>query len=227
MQEETIHNPEPVQDQPTGTRPASKHPFFVFTINTVLGLVLLAGLIVLYVLFFTQKKPQMEIPMALQASKGKTLSVVYLNLDSLNLKYEFIKNLRKDLEGTVNKLQSELKKEEENLQKDGTDFQQKVQSNAISEDKAKQIYEILMQRQQALVEKKDRYSQMMTTQQINMNQTLTDTLTNFLKRYNKTFRFDYIMGFKSEGEILVANDTLDITHSVLNAINKEYQERKK
>ena len=33
---------------------------------------------------------------------------------------------------------------------------------------------------------------MMTTQQINMNQTLTDTLTNFLKRYNKTFRFDYI-----------------------------------
>jgi outer membrane protein len=150
-----------------------------------------------------------------------------MNLDTLNLKYEFIKNLRKDLEGTVNKLQSELKKEEESLQKDGADFQQKVQSNAISEDKAKQIYEILMQRQQALVEKKDRYTQMMANQQITMNQTLTDTLTSFLKRYNKTWRFDYIMGFKSEGEILIANDTLDITRNVLDAINKEYKERKR
>ena len=192
-----------------------------------LGLVVLAGLIILYVLFFTQKKPQVEIPMALRSTGGKSLSVVYMNLDTLNLKYEFIKNLRKDLEGTVNKLQSELKKEEESLQKDGADFQQKVQSNAISEDKAKQIYEILMQRQQALVEKKDRYTQMMANQQITMNQTLTDTLTSFLKRYNKTWRFDYIMGFKSEGEILIANDTLDITRNVLDAINKEYKERKR
>jgi len=227
MQEEMINTPEPIQEQLTGMPATSKHPFFVFTINTVLGLVVLAGMIILYVLFFTQKKPQIEIPMAMKTSNGRSLSVVYMNLDTLNLKYEFIKNLRKDLEGTVNKLQSELKKEEENLQKDGADFQQKVQSNAISEDKAKQIYEILMQRQQALVEKKDRYTQMMASQQIAMNQTLTDTLTSFLKRYNKTWRFDYIMGFKSEGEILIANDTLDITRNVLDAINKEYKERKR
>jgi outer membrane protein len=84
-----------------------------------------------------------------------------------------------------------------------------------------------MQRQQALVEKKDRYTQMMANQQITMNQTLTDTLTSFLKRYNNTWRFDYIMGFKSEGEILIANDTLDITRNVLDAINKEYKERKR
>jgi outer membrane protein len=227
MQEETMNTPENIQEQVPAAHGASKHPFFVFTINTVLGLVVLAGMIILYVLFFTQKKPQIEIPLALKASGGKSLSVVYLNLDSLNLKYEFIKNLRKDLEGTANKLQSELKKEEESLQKDGADFQQKVQANAISEDKAKQIYEILMQRQQSLVEKKDRYTQMMTSQQITMNQKLTDTLTSFLKRYNKTWRFDYIMGFKSEGEILIANDTLDITRNVLDAINREYHERKK
>jgi outer membrane protein len=227
MQEEMRNQPENAQEQTTGSHTPPKHPFFVFTINTVLGLVVLAGMIILYVLFFTQKKPQVEIPMALRSTGGKSLSVVYMNLDTLNLKYEFIKNLRKDLEGTVNKLQSELKKEEESLQKDGADFQQKVQSNAISEDKAKQIYEILMQRQQALVEKKDRYTQMMANQQITMNQTLTDTLTSFLKRYNKTWRFDYIMGFKSEGEILIANDTLDITRNVLDAINKEYKERKR
>ncbi|MEI8005251.1 MAG: OmpH family outer membrane protein [Bacteroidota bacterium] len=235
MQEENSNKPEEIQENSAiehaetiqETPAVAKHPFFVFTINTVLGLVLLAGLVVLYIMVLTKKEQTVQLPMALQSSKGKALSVVYLNLDSLNTRYELIRNLRKDLEVTVNKLQSELKKEEESLQKDGADFQQKVQANVISEDKAKQIYEILMKRQQALVEKKERYTQMMTQQQIAMNQKLTDTLTNFLKRFNRTYKFDYIMGYKSEGEILIANDTLDITSTIVDAINKEYQERKK
>ncbi|MCX6281070.1 MAG: OmpH family outer membrane protein [Bacteroidetes bacterium] len=235
MQEEIVNKPEEIQENSTIEKPgtteisqqAAKHPFFVFTINTVLGLLLMVGLVILYVIVLTKKESQVQLPAALQNSKGKALSVVYLNLDSLNLKYELIRNLRKDLESTVNRLQSELKKDEESLQKDGADFQQKVQANAISEDKAKQIYEILMKRQQALLEKKDRYTQMMTQQQIAMNQKLTDTLTCFLKRFNRSYRFDYIMGYKSEGEILVANDTLDITRTILDAINKEYLERKK
>ena len=67
----------------------------------------------------------------------------------------------------------------------------------------------------------------MAQQQLAMNQKLTDSLTNFQKRFNKTYKFDYIMGFKNDGEILIANDTLDITRTILDAINKEYQERKK
>jgi hypothetical protein len=35
------------------------------------------------------------------------------------------------------------------------------------------------------------------------------------------------MGYKTGGEILVGNDTLDITISVLEELNKEYQQRKK
>ncbi|MCX6286876.1 MAG: OmpH family outer membrane protein [Bacteroidetes bacterium] len=234
MQEEIVNKPEEIQENsaielpktPEGPE-APKHPFFVFTINTVLGLVLLVGLVILYILVLTKKESQVQLPAALQNSKGKALSVVYLNLDSLNLKYELIRNLRKDLESTVNRLQGELKKDEQNLQKDGADFQQKVQANAISEDKAKQIYEILMKRQQDLLEKKDRYTQIMTQQQLAMNQKLTDTLSSFLKRFNRTYRFDYIMGYKSEGEILIANDSLDITPTILDAINKEFLERKK
>ena len=234
MQEEILNKPEEIQENPGIDSPKAadehshpKHPFFVFTVNTLLGLIVLAGLIVLYIVVLSKKESPAQLPVSVQNSKGKAISVVYLNLDTLNIKYELIRNLRKDLEVTVNKLQSELKKDEESLQKDGADFQQKVQEKAISEDKAKQIYEILMQRQQKLMEKKDQYSQMMTQQQIAMNTRLTDSLQNFLKRFNKTYRFDYIIGFKSDGEVLIANDSLDITPTVIGAINKEYQERKK
>lgn len=234
MQEEITNQPEGIQEHSAIEQPvtpekaeAPKHPFFVFTINTVLGLVLLVGLVVLYILVLGKKEQQVQLPPALQGASGKTLSVVYLNLDSLNNQYELVKSMRKDLEATVNRLQGELKKDEENLQKDGADFQQKVQSNAISQDKAKQIYEILMQRQQGLLEKKDRYTQMMAQQQLAMNQKLSDTLSNFLKRFNRTYRFDFIMGYKSEGEILIANDSLDVSRTIIDAINKEYLERKK
>ncbi len=235
MQEEIVNQPEEIQENsasglpevPENKTAAVKHPFFVFTINTVLGLVLLVGLVILYILVLSKKESQIQLPMALQNSKGKTLSVVYLNLDSLNMNYELVRSMRKDLEATVNRLQGELKKDESGLQKDGADFQQKVQANAISEDKAKQIYEILMKRQQDLLEKKDRYTQMMAQQQLAMNQRLGDTLTNFLKRFNRYYRFDYIMGFKTDGEILVANDSLDMTRTIVDAINKEYLERKK
>jgi len=235
MQEEITNKPGEIQEnqaiepgrEETGMQSAPKHPFFVFTINTVLGLVVLLGLVILYILVLTKKESQVQLPMAVQNSKGKALNIVYLNLDSLNTKYELVKNLRKDLEATVNRLQSELKKDEAGLQKDGADFQEKVQSKAISEDKAKQIYEILMKRQQDLLEKKDRYTQMMTQQQLVMNQRLSDSLTNFLRRFNKIYRFDYIMGYKTEGEILVANDSLDISRTIIDAINKEYMDRKK
>lgn len=62
---------------------------------------------------------------------------------------------------------------------------------------------------------------------MHMNLRLVDSVTAFLKRFNRQYKFDYIMGYKSGGEILVTNDTLDITIPVLEALNKEYQQRKK
>jgi outer membrane protein len=52
-------------------------------------------------------------------------------------------------------------------------------------------------------------------------------VTAYLKRYNRQYQFDYIMGYKAGGEILVSNDTLDITRSVLDGLNSEYHQRKK
>jgi outer membrane protein len=60
-----------------------------------------------------------------------------------------------------------------------------------------------------------------------MNETLIDTVTNFLKRYNKVYKFDYILGYKMAGEILLANDTLDITSDVVKALNQEYKDKGK
>lgn len=197
-------------------------------INTWLNIILLAGLAVLYILYFNSKKPvQTQVPMALQKAGTRAMTVVFVNVDSLNSHYEFVKILKGELEATGKKLQSELMAEQSQFEKEASDFQKKVAANAIPEDKAKAEYESLMQRQQGLVEKKDRYTQQVADQELKLNYRLLDTVTNFLKRYNQRYHYDYILGYKTAGEILVANDTLDITNDVVNALNQEHKDRKK
>ena len=200
----------------------------IFTFNNILSIVILIGLIVLYILFFTTKKPEEpKASVALQKSGNKALSIVFVNIDSLNEKYDFVKVLRNELEGTGKRLQTEVLAEQGNFEKEAADFQRQVAGNTISEEKAKMVYETLMQKQQAIIEKKDRFTQQVANMELNMNLRLLDTITNFLKRYNAKYKFDYILTYKTAGDILIANDTLDITNDVLRSLNDEYSKRKK
>lgn len=236
MQEEIKENQEQVQEVETVYQAhdedvvttVNKPPFFIWNFNTLLGIVLLLGLILLYVLYFTGRKtPPASPPLMVQNASGKQLSAVYVNIDTLNEYYDYVKVLRKDLENTGKRLQTEVLAEQAALEKEANDFQRQMASNSIPEEKAKGIYDQLMQKQQLLMQKKDRYTQQIGEQEMNMNIRLVDSLTTFLKRFNRQYNFDYIMGYKTGGEILVGNDTLDITISVLEELNKEYQQRKK
>ncbi|MCX6269111.1 MAG: OmpH family outer membrane protein [Bacteroidetes bacterium] len=236
MQEENIGNIEPVEKEViiqegrenVMEQQQNKPPFFTFNFNTLLGLILLCGLIVLYVLYFSSRNSPQAMPaLTIQKASGKQLSVVFVNIDSINTHYEYVKTMRRDLEGTGKRLQTEVLAEQSALEKEANDFQRQMASNSIPEDKAKGIYDQLMQKQQMLMQKKERYTQQIADQEMNMNIRLVDSVTTFLKRFNRQYQFDYIMGFKTGGEILVSNDSLDITKSVLDDLNKEYELRKK
>jgi len=60
-----------------------------------------------------------------------------------------------------------------------------------------------------------------------MNVALLDSVMNFLRRYNENYKFDYILGFTKGGNILLANDTLDVTNDVIKELNLEYNKKHK
>lgn len=219
--ENAIASP-PVPDKQPG------RPFFPFTFNTILAGIALLGVIILYILHFTKGDDQDAVAVIpVQGIQGTTLSVVFVNTDSINAHYEFVKTLRSDLESTGKRLQKEVLGEQAALEKEAEEFQKQMASNQITEDKARLVYEQLMQRQQNLMEKKEKYTQQVAELELDMNIRLVDSVTAFLKRFNRQYGFDYILGYKTAGEILVANDTLDITGAVLDALNKDYQSKKK
>jgi outer membrane protein len=200
----------------------------IFQGHLAIELILLIGLAVLYVLFFTSKKTtEPGTSLAFQKSGEKSVKVVFINIDSLNNQYLFVKKLKTDLEATGKSLEAVILSEQAAFEKEATSFQKQAAANAIPEDKAKIMYEALMQKQQALADKKERYTQQVAEKEQAMHLTLLDTVTNFLKRYNRTFKFDYILGYANAGQILLASDTLDITGDVVKELNKEYKEKGK
>ena len=70
------------------------------------------------------------------------------------------------------------------------------------------------------------YTSRMSDEEQRLNQVFVDSIHNFLKRYNSKFGFDYILGYSKGGGILLAKDTLDITSTVLDGLNKEFKDKK-
>ena len=221
MQEEFISGPGGTQEVEQIVQEKKKFP-----VKYVVEIILFIGLAVLYILFFTSKKGHEQSPtIAVKGSDGASAKVVFVNIDTLNVKYNFVRKLKTDLETTGKRLESEILSEQATLEKEAAAFQKQAAANAIPEDKARAMYEALMQKQQVLADKKEKYTQQVAEKEQAMHQTLLDTVTCFLKRYNRTYKFDYILGFANSGQILLGNESMDITSDVVKQLNQEYKEK--
>ena len=193
----------------------------------ILNLVLLLAVILLYVLHFTGKSKSSEpdISQTLAKAKSGKMAVAFVNNDTILQNYEFVKKLRKDLEAKESRLSNEITAKQAAFDKDAAYFQEHVQKKAISDQSAQEIYASLTQNQQKINGLRDQYAAELQQNEQNMNVAVLDSIMNFLHRYNQKYKFDYILGFNKGGNILYANDTLDITREVLNELNSEYSKK--
>ncbi len=191
-----------------------------------LNLVMLAGLIVLYILYFTGSgKNGNHISGAINKANKGAISVAFVNNDSILSKYELVKKLRADLTAKSQRLEGEVTAKQQAFEKDAAYFQEQVAKKAISDKSAQEIYGQLQQNQQKITELRERYAAELQQSEMDMNVALLDSVMNFLHRYNDKYKFDYILGFNKGGNILYANDTLDVTGDVLKELNLEYERK--
>ncbi len=196
------------------------------TLLLALNFVMLAGLIVLYVLFFRGSgRNDNSLKSAIQKSNKGAISVAFVNNDSILSNYELVKKMRADLEAKGKRLEGEVASKQKAFEKDAAYFQEQVAKKAISDQSAQEIYGQLQQNQQGIYQLRDRYTAELQQSEMDMNVALIDSVMNFLKRYNDKYKFDYILGFTKGGNILYANDTLDVTSDVIKELNLAYQKK--
>lgn len=188
-----------------------------------LNLVSLAGIIILFILYFSDSGSKRNAVSGVveKASRG-SISVAFVNNDSILSHYELVKKMRADLEVKGKRLEGEVAAKQKAFEKDAAYFQEQVTKKTISDQSAQEIYGQLQQNQQKIYELRDRYAAELQQSEMDMNVALIDSVMNFLKRYNDKYKFDYILGFTKGGNILFANDTLDVTNDVIKELNSAY-----
>jgi outer membrane protein len=188
-----------------------------------LNLVMLVGIIILFILHFTGSGIKSNpLSGAIEKANKGNISVAFVNNDSILSNYELVKKMRADLEAKGKRLEGEVAAKQKAFEKDAAYFQEQVAKKAISEQSAQEIYGQLQQNQQKIYELRDKYTAELQQSEMDMNVSLLDSVMNFLNRYNEKYKFDYILGFTKGGNILYANDTLDVTGDVIKELNLEY-----
>jgi outer membrane protein len=211
----------------------------VKNLSLILNGVLFIAVGVLYFLFFNQKSQgnnvsiegdstqniNMNLPAA-PLPKGDQ-KIVYINLDTLQSKYEYIKKLNKDLENKANTDDARLQAEGNKFQADYMRFQEQIQAQSITEQQAQEAQMDLQRKKLALEELEQSISRNYAQEAKKATDKYIDNVNNFLSRRSKEHHYSYVLGYTRGSQVIFANDSLDITRQVVDGLNKEYRLKSK
>lgn len=194
-------------------------------INYVINAILAIAVIVLFVLHFSNKKED-KIPtntLSVEANADALLPIAYINTDSLLMNYNYAKDLNEALLRRQENSRASLNEKGQQLEKEAAEFQRKIQNNAfLSRERAEQEQQRLMKKEQELRELEQRLTNELLVEQQKMNEQLRDSITTFLKEYNKDKKYQIIFSNTMGDNILIANPIYDITNQVVQLLNKKY-----
>ncbi|GHE23497.1 OmpH family outer membrane protein [Sphingobacterium griseoflavum] len=159
------------------------------------------------------------------ATSTKTEKIVYINSDTLSEKYEYFKDIRTKLEAKVKKAQSDLQSKGQAFQREVADFQQKAATMSASERQATE--EKLSRKQQELGRLDQNASASIQQDESTEFNNVYNAITEYLKKHAEDNGYTLVLTYsKSNPTVLYADAKLDITADVIDALNKEYKDKK-
>jgi len=186
-------------------------------LSTILSILALAGVATLFFMKQGSNKPAQGNTTATTAT---TTRIAYVNIDTLESKYEYLKDQRKKFEARQDAMKGELERSAQQLQNDYAAAQRKAQAGTMTEAEQQSIGKRLMQMEQSLKTREEALTVQLMKEQEEFNKTLQEQLDKVLAEYNKDKRYDYILSYTKNGTIMYADKALDITEDVIKAMNE-------
>jgi outer membrane protein len=150
---------------------------------------------------------------------GGTGRIAYVNIDTLEANYTYLKQKKDEFTKRQAGMQAELERSMQQLQRDAAEFSKKAQAGALSQTEGEAGQKRLLQMQESLEKRKNALSEQLMTEQEAFNKDLHDRLDAFLKDYNADKKYDYILSYSEGGAILYKDESLDITTDVIEGMN--------
>ena len=159
-------------------------------------------------------------------SSGDKELIVYVNSDTLLAKYNYAKDLNKQLSDKGNAAQSELTSKGQAFQREVADYQ-KSQAT-LPADQRQSTEQRLQREQQELQQYQQNASAQFQNDKATQIDKLYDKIADFTKSYAKEKGYKMVLSYsKTNSNVLYGDPGLDVTADVVKGLNDAYSKEKK
>lgn len=206
-------------------------------ISIIINAILIIAVGILFFLYAQLKSNSLEITssesgksfpkLITDTSLLKNAKIAYINIDSLNEKYEYIKDKSKEIRGRQSAIEGSLNSMYTTFQQEVADLQQAAQAGIRPESELKKE-EARLQQKQMEIANKEKQLQVLGEEVAATQSDMLQNVSKFIERYNNN-KFDYILAYTTNNisSVLYANSSLEITNEIVNGLNEEYRKNKK
>ena len=191
-------------------------------ITLTISVIALIAAIVFGTLSLTSNKQKAEAEATETEAVSHAGDIVYVQLDRILQEYDMANDKRSVVETKVQNIQAEVNRRGKKLEKDITDFQDKMQKGLMT----RSVAEVQQQKLQKAQDDFNIYAQQkqneIQEEQIVMMNQLADAIKTWLDKYNETMGYAMIITNQGGAPVITADPTLDITDEVIAGLNEEY-----
>ncbi|MCC7507211.1 MAG: OmpH family outer membrane protein [Saprospiraceae bacterium] len=193
----------------------------------ILSIVALLGMGHLYYLHFAGAKtasgPVAIVPPPSASGGAK---IAYVNGDTLDAKYEWLKERKEAINQRMENAQKSMAAKQEAFLRDMNSLQERFAQGNMTQADAEKEQAALLQRRDKIAAEAERLEKSLAEEQDKLYKDIYSDLEAKLKTLSDQIGYDYILSYSRGGQILLANDSLDITNEVLQLLNARDEEKK-
>ena len=155
----------------------------------------------------------------------RTVKIAYVDYDSLLAKFNYAQEVQKEIIKKEMSINNTIEQERQSPQEEAMEFERKMQNNIyLTQERAQAEYEKIMKKDQELMKRGQAMIKELEKTSNEKYKMLTDCINEHIKEYNKTRGFDFILT-RMGGNMLYANEALDITNEIAKGLNAKYSKQ--
>jgi outer membrane protein len=191
-----------------------------------------AALALVGVVFLAQNRQITQLKKQVDGSRqsagsggGVTFRIAYFDLDTLQARYELMKDVKNQAVDRENAINQDLASLDRKNQVQIEEWRQK--GNAMTQAEAEDANRKYQEMQQEFASHKQELEQKLYKFQQDRLTEIRKKIEDFIKEYNKGKNFAYIIAYDDANSIIYNKDTLyNITSDLVEGLNAEYKKPK-
>ena len=177
---------------------------------------------VLFGLYFKDKKsPSATVAVGANAvTTPPSGKIAYVDMDSLELKYDFFKIKNEEFKKKEDAMKSELEMAYQKMGAYANEMQEKVKAGTLTQSEQEAAGKKIDDMKESFLTRKQTLSDQLQKAQEDFAKYIKNRLDSFLTVYNKDKGYDFILSISQGTTILYENKALNITNDVAKGLNE-------